>query len=282
MRAPSMPINRAAGTIGPASCGDTFTSTDLTAPRPPRGHEARARRGATCPTSSRRSPGRSPSRSATETVVVNLYRPRVGRLPRHDRPRERGRAQAQLLGQVRAIAEWQPLLDERFQRRGAYVVPAGEYDWSAESDASSYIPDVEPGDGSGRLAARGRALRADAPLGRPPARHPLGRRAGQPAAPARRGARRARRARRPRRARGAVSQEAAEAARHRLALERLLDVSSRLTAEPRADEILRAVCSRRARRARLPERARRTLHRPAERPPRAARRRRLAARGDRR
>jgi diguanylate cyclase (GGDEF)-like protein len=38
------------------------------------------------------------------------------------------------------------------------------------------------------------------------------------------------------------SQESAEAARHRLALEQLLDVSSRLTAEPIADEILRAVC----------------------------------------
>jgi diguanylate cyclase (GGDEF)-like protein len=39
-----------------------------------------------------------------------------------------------------------------------------------------------------------------------------------------------------------ASQESAEAARHRLALEQLLDVSSRLTAEPVADEILRAVC----------------------------------------
>jgi diguanylate cyclase (GGDEF)-like protein len=38
------------------------------------------------------------------------------------------------------------------------------------------------------------------------------------------------------------AQESAEAARHRLALEQLLGVSSRLTAEPIADEILRAVC----------------------------------------
>jgi diguanylate cyclase (GGDEF)-like protein len=38
------------------------------------------------------------------------------------------------------------------------------------------------------------------------------------------------------------AQESAEAARHRLALEQLLGVSSRLTAEPNADEILRAVC----------------------------------------
>jgi diguanylate cyclase (GGDEF)-like protein len=40
-----------------------------------------------------------------------------------------------------------------------------------------------------------------------------------------------------------ASQESAEAARHRLALERLLGVSSRLTAQPRVDEILRAVCT---------------------------------------
>src|SRR5258708_17785697 len=38
------------------------------------------------------------------------------------------------------------------------------------------------------------------------------------------------------------AQESAEAARHRLALEQLLEVSSRLTAEPVADEILRDVC----------------------------------------
>src|SRR5438045_9426148 len=40
-----------------------------------------------------------------------------------------------------------------------------------------------------------------------------------------------------------AAQESAEAARHRLALERLLGVSSRLTSQPRVDEILRAVCS---------------------------------------
>ena len=40
-----------------------------------------------------------------------------------------------------------------------------------------------------------------------------------------------------------AAQEAGDAARHRLALEELLAVSSRLTAEPAVDEILRAVCS---------------------------------------
>jgi diguanylate cyclase (GGDEF)-like protein len=40
-----------------------------------------------------------------------------------------------------------------------------------------------------------------------------------------------------------AAQDAAESARHKLALERLLEVSSRLAAEPVADEILRAVCA---------------------------------------
>ena len=39
------------------------------------------------------------------------------------------------------------------------------------------------------------------------------------------------------------AQEAAEAARHKVALEQLLEVSARLPAEPVADEILRAVCA---------------------------------------
>jgi diguanylate cyclase (GGDEF)-like protein len=39
------------------------------------------------------------------------------------------------------------------------------------------------------------------------------------------------------------AQESADAARHRLALEHLLGVSSKLTAEPAADEIMRVVCS---------------------------------------
>ena len=39
------------------------------------------------------------------------------------------------------------------------------------------------------------------------------------------------------------AQESAEAARHKVALEKLLEVSARLPAEPVADEILRAVCA---------------------------------------
>ena len=60
-----------------------------------------------------------------ETVVVNLYRPGLGRLHGHERARRTDVAEA-LIGQVRSVAEWDTLVCDRFLRRGAYVVPAGE------------------------------------------------------------------------------------------------------------------------------------------------------------
>ena len=73
------------------------------------------------------------------------------------------------------------------------------------------------------------------------------------------------------------AQEAARAARHRLALEHLLDVSSRLTAEPLDGRDPPRRLHGRARRARLPERARGAA-RPRDRAARAARGRRLGHR----
>ena len=176
------------------------------------------------------------------TVVVNLYR-RAWDDFRVTTVHGNEVACAQLLGQVRGTAEWQPLLDERFRRRGAYVVQAGEYDWSAESDTSSYIPDVEPGTGSdawqpedalfvplwhsaGQLLG---ILSVDEPVN---LRRPSDEELDVLVALAEHAALAVQ-----------ASQESAEAARHRLALERLLGVSSRLTAQPRVDEILRAVCT---------------------------------------
>jgi diguanylate cyclase (GGDEF)-like protein len=176
------------------------------------------------------------------TVVVNLYR-RAWDDFRVTTVHGNEVACAQLLGQVRGIAEWQPLLDERFRRRGAYVVQAGEYDWSAESDTSSYIPDVEPATGSdawqpedalfvplwhsaGQLLG---ILSVDEPVD---LRRPSDEALDVLVALAEHAALAVQ-----------SSQESAEAARHRLALERLLGVSSRLTAQPRVDEILRAVCT---------------------------------------
>src|SRR6266852_1509868 len=174
-----------------------------------------------------------------KTVVVNLYRPAwndftVTTVHGSDE------ARAALLGQPRTIPEWETLLDDRFERRGAYVVPAGTYDWP---DARHrYVPAVVPGAGVDAWQPEDALFL--------PMRHADGHLLGilsvdEPVS-----------LRRPNdeeldvlvsladHAAFAVqaAQEAAEAARHRLALEQLLDVSSRLTAEPVADEILRDVC----------------------------------------
>jgi diguanylate cyclase (GGDEF)-like protein len=174
-----------------------------------------------------------------ETVVINLYRPAwddfsVTTVHGSDEVR------AALLGQLRSVAEWDTLICDRFCRRGAYVVPAGDYDW--ENASYSYVPAVVPS------AAAGSWHPEDALF--LPMRHSDGHLLGilsvdQPVS-----------RRRPAdeeldvlvsladHAALAVqgAQESAEAARHRLALEQLLEVSSRLTAEPVADEILRDVC----------------------------------------
>src|SRR5262249_37292955 len=176
------------------------------------------------------------------TVVVNLYRPawddfHVTTVHGNDE------ARAVLLGQARRLDEWEPLFDEKFNRHGAYVVLNGEFDWSVEPDGRSYTPQTEPGQGADGWHPEDALFlpmrHSDGPLlGILSVDEPLS-------------------GRRPtdgelevlvalaEHASLAVqsAQEAADAARHRLALEQLLGVSSRLTAEPATDEILRAVCS---------------------------------------
>jgi PAS domain S-box-containing protein len=76
---------------------------------------------------------------AFRTVVINLYRPEwddyvVSTVYGSDDARDA------LLGQVRQVADWEPLLDQRFLQRGAYLVPAGEFDW--EGHIGSYTPDI--------------------------------------------------------------------------------------------------------------------------------------------
>jgi len=174
-----------------------------------------------------------------ETVVINLYRPAWddfsvttvhGSVVAHDA----------LLGQVRPIAEWEGLLSETFERRGAYVVPAGAYDW--DDAGYSYVPAVEPGQGDagwhpedalflpmrhsdGHLLG---ILSVDEPVSR---RRPTDEELDVLVSVAEHAALAVQSA-----------QDAGEAARHSLALEQLLDISSQLTAEPVADEILRDVC----------------------------------------
>ena len=74
------------------------------------------------------------------TVVINLYRREwndliVSTVHGCDEAREL------LLGQVREIADWEPLLDQRFLQRGAYVIRAGDFDWTNYAD-STFTPDI--------------------------------------------------------------------------------------------------------------------------------------------
>ncbi|HVC87748.1 MAG TPA: GAF domain-containing protein, partial [Gaiellaceae bacterium] len=78
------------------------------------------------------------------TVVVNLYRPEwndfvVSTVYGSDEAREA------LLGQVRQLADWEPLLDRRFLQRGAYLVRSGEFDWE-ELAGTLYTPDLPVSD----------------------------------------------------------------------------------------------------------------------------------------
>ena len=76
-----------------------------------------------------------------ETVAITLYRPawddfRVTAVSGREQARET------LMGCTRTWDDYRPLLDERFLRCGAYVIPAGEHDWSASGP--TFTPPVEP------------------------------------------------------------------------------------------------------------------------------------------
>jgi len=174
------------------------------------------------------------------TVVINLYRPAwddylVTTVHGNAAARE------MLLGTRRMLGEWDDLINDRFYRRGAYVVLAGTYDWS--DDAESFVPELEPSSDEGAwhpedalfLPMRHSSghllgvLSVDEPVS--------GRRAtdeeldvlvsfAEHAALAVQSA-----------------QERSEAERHQVALEQLLAVSSSLVSEAGVDEILRLVCA---------------------------------------
>ena len=174
------------------------------------------------------------------TVAINLYRPAwddfcVTTVHGGEAAREA------LLGRVRDLEDWERLLDDRFLRRGAYVIPYGAIDWDAVG--ASYVPDVEAPTGpdawhpedalfvpmrhsDGHLL--GIVSVDEPPDGRRPDDEELDVLVAVSAHAA---------------LAVQAAQEAADAARHRLALEELFAVSSRLTAEPAVEEILRAVCS---------------------------------------
>ena len=174
------------------------------------------------------------------TVAVNLYRPEwddfhVTTVYGNEE------ARAALLGHARPGDDWTVLLSDRFERRGAYVVPSGSVDW--DSLGPSYVPQggrschpeawdpedalfVPMRDQYGALLG---IISVDEPLsGRRPTDDELDVLVSiaDHAALALEAAR-----------------ETAESARHQRALEELLALSSRITGEQSNTEILRQVCS---------------------------------------
>jgi diguanylate cyclase (GGDEF)-like protein len=174
------------------------------------------------------------------TVTVHLHRPawddfEVTSVHGSQEASER------LMGDARGREVWEPLLDGRFVRRGAYHVPHGEFDWETHAPGS-YVPPVAGGSGpddwhpldalfvplrhpDGHLIG---ILSVDEPVsGRVPTDEELDVLVAMAdhAAIAVQSA-----------------HEAEQAARHRAALEQLLQVSSRLTETFAIDEILQSVC----------------------------------------
>jgi diguanylate cyclase (GGDEF)-like protein len=75
------------------------------------------------------------------TVAITLYRPAWDDF-RVTAVSGREQARSTLLGCTRTREDYRPLLDDRFMRRGAYVIPAGAHDWSRSGTV--YSPPVEP------------------------------------------------------------------------------------------------------------------------------------------
>src|ERR687890_662923 len=82
------------------------------------------------------------------TAVINMYRPAWDDF--HTVVVEGSDvARRLLLGQASVADDWAPLLDPRFERRGAYLIRHGDFDWSQDRLAT-YVPDVqEPVDADG-------------------------------------------------------------------------------------------------------------------------------------
>jgi diguanylate cyclase (GGDEF)-like protein/putative nucleotidyltransferase with HDIG domain len=176
-----------------------------------------------------------------KAVVINLYRPAwddfevVVVLGNEE-------SRALLMGERSCLEDWSGLLHERFCRHGSYLVPAGEYDWASDGMAS-YHPEIAPVDdpdawhaddalmvplcaGTGALLG---IVSLDEPVtGRRPSDFEL-EILGAVAAHAALAVEHA--------------QEAADARRHRAAVEHLLLVSSQLTGRHSAKDMLESVCA---------------------------------------
>ena len=77
------------------------------------------------------------------TVAINLLRPAEGDFQVVSVHGNEA-ARAALLGSTRSAESWMPLLDERFNRRGAYLIPHDQVEWSELP--LLYVPDLPIGD----------------------------------------------------------------------------------------------------------------------------------------
>ncbi len=175
------------------------------------------------------------------TVAVHLYRPEqddfcTTTVHGSELARET------LLGDARGWDVWGAVLDNRFLHRGTYLVPHGTFDWN-EIAPNSYVPEVKANEAAEAWHPEDALL--------VPLRHSDGHLLGilavdEPVSGMRPGddeldvlvavAEHAALALQ-------SAQEAAIGARHRAALEQLLDVSSQLTETFTIDAILQAVCN---------------------------------------
>ncbi len=174
------------------------------------------------------------------TAVINIYRPafddfQTAAVHGSERSRE------QLLGTESRMETWTPLLDERFDHGGAYLIPDEEFDWDALG-VETYVPDLErpdhpdgwgPGDAlfvplRGHDGALLGMLSVDEPIsGLRPGERELAALVAiaQHAALAIR-----------------IAQETAADAQHQRMLEGVLEVSARLAGAHDAETVLQAVC----------------------------------------
>jgi diguanylate cyclase (GGDEF)-like protein len=77
-------------------------------------------------------------------VVVNVYRPAFDDMHTSAAVGSEESVR-ELVGKSSPRETWVPLLDERFARRGAYFVPAHEFDWEGLG-VESYVPSIAPSD----------------------------------------------------------------------------------------------------------------------------------------
>jgi diguanylate cyclase (GGDEF)-like protein len=173
-------------------------------------------------------------------VLVNLYRPQWDDF-RVEAIHGGEQALEALIGDVRGWDTWRPILDQRFERRGAYFVPHGTLDWDRVAP-DAYIPDMPRRETPGTWHPEDMLvvplhhsdghvlgiLGADEPAsGLAPTDDELDVLVAFAAHAAL-----------------AVqsAQEAASARRHRAALEHLLQISSKITETFSIEEILQSVC----------------------------------------